>query len=400
MGTPIPVLSIDGKQVDRPSEFKRTAIDYPATEDIPEVHAAALPLRPLGEHVPAQGVPAPVAVPKDRGLFADPSLPSMFPPGNNDIKRTDLTPSLGTLISGLQLSKITDKQKDELALLLAHRGVIFFRDQDITADQQRELFAYYGHLATDPDPETGKPSITTIHEQEEDLREAYVRFHWPFADFHADGTFQVNPPSYSLLRIEELPPTGGDTNWISGYGTYETLSKPLQRFVDGLKAWHSSELVYESTLNQWGAKPSQVPYETLHPVVATHPVTGYKVLNLNSGFVRRIEGLKRYESDKVLELLYTHIHTAQDHLVRFRWEKNSVAFWDNRAVTHRATHDYAPLNRRGARVTIKGQVPTQKPGGVSRREAVIKDLKEGKVNTPHNANLREGNYRERGFPKA
>jgi len=65
-------------------------------------------------------------------------------------------------------------------------------------------------------------------------------------------------------------------------------------------------------------------------VVTTHPVTGYKLLNLNSGFVTRIDGLKRYESDKLLELLFTHIHTAQDHLVRWRWEKNSVALWDNR----------------------------------------------------------------------
>jgi len=76
--------------------------------------------------------------------------------------------------------------------------------------------------------------------------------------------------------------------------------------------------------------PKDRPVETLHPLVTTHPVTGYKVLNLNSGFVDRIDGLNRYESDKLLELLFTHIHTSQDNLVRFRWEKNSAALWDNR----------------------------------------------------------------------
>ena len=123
----------------------------------------------------------------------------------------------------------------------------------------------------------------------------------------------------------------------------------MQAFLDGLSAWHSSGVttsiyphytdisspvrsqhVYDSVLNHWGAKPPARPVETLHPVVTTHPVTGYKLLNLNSGFVTRIDGLKRYESDKLLELLFTHIHTAQDHLVRWRWEKNSVALWDNR----------------------------------------------------------------------
>jgi sulfonate dioxygenase len=95
---------------------------------------------------------------------------------------------------------------------------------------------------------------------------------------------------------------------------------------------YNKQHVYDSVLNHWNAKPGERPIETLHPLVTTHPVTGYKVLNLSSGFVTRLDGLKRYESDKLLELLFTHIHTAQDHMVRFRWEKNSVALWDNRYV--------------------------------------------------------------------
>lgn len=72
------------------------------------------------------------------------------------------------------------------------------------------------------------------------------------------------------------------------------------------------QLVYESVVDHWGGKPATRPRETLHPLVRTHPVTGYKSLNLNSGFVTRIEGLNRYESDKLLELLFTHIHTATE----------------------------------------------------------------------------------------
>lgn len=144
MGAPRPVLTVDGKPTDHLSDVKPTAIDYPDTPEIPAVHQIALPLRPLGDHVPAKGVREPVVVPKDRGLAADPNLPNLFPAGSSEVKRTDLTPSIGTLISGLQLSKLTDKQKDELALLVAHRGVVFFRDQDITTQQQRDLFDYYG----------------------------------------------------------------------------------------------------------------------------------------------------------------------------------------------------------------------------------------------------------------
>ncbi|KAL4879344.1 taurine dioxygenase [Aspergillus karnatakaensis] len=395
------ILTVDGEKVTQLSDTRPTEVVYPETNDYPTVRQRGLPLRPLGDYVPQRGIREPVAVPKDRGLSADPDLPNLLSDPN--VKRVDITPSLGTLITGLQLSTISDAVKDELALLVAHRGVLFFRDQDITAEGQRELFNYYGIPELLPDPEDekakGKPIVSNIQEQDEDFRATYVHFKWPFADFHADSSFQANPPSFSLLRIDELPPTGGDTNWISGYGTYETLSKPLQAFADTLSAWHSSGHVYDSVINHWGAKRPERPVETLHPLITTHPVTGYKVLNLNSGFVTRLDGLKRYESDKLLELLYTHIHTAQDHMVRFRWERNSVAWWDNRAVTHRATHDYAPLHRHGVRVTIKGQVPRQVGGSVSRKEAVVTALKEGKVHAVHDANTREGNYKERGYPK-
>ncbi|KAL3447170.1 taurine dioxygenase [Aspergillus insuetus] len=394
-------LSVAGHSITKLSDTQHTDIEYPQTTDHPAVRQRAPPLRPLGDHTPQRGPREPVAVPKDRGLFADPDLPHLF--ADPTVTRIDLTPSLGTLIQGLQLSSLTDGQKDELALLVAHRGVMFFRDQDITAQGQRDLFDHYGIPELLPDPEDekakGNPIINNIQEQEQDFRATYVHFKWPFADFHADSSFQANPPSFSLLRIDELPPTGGDTSWISGYGTYETLSKPLQVFADTLSAWHSSAHVYDSVLNYWNAKPGERPIETLHPLVTTHPVTGYKVLNLNSGFVTRLDGLKRYESDKLLELLFTHIHTAQDHMVRFRWEKNSVALWDNRATTHRATHDYAPLHRHGVRVTIKGQVPRQVPGSLSRKEAVVQALKEGKVDAVHDENTRNGNYSERGYPK-
>ncbi|KAL4965254.1 TauD/TfdA dioxygenase family protein [Aspergillus stella-maris] len=393
-------LSVDGNSVTQLSEFKPTDIEYPATKDHPAVRQRAPPLQPLGHHRPARGPREPVAVPEDRGLSADADLPHLF--ADSAVQRIDLTPSLGTLITGLQLSALTNAQKDELALLVAHRGVLFFRNQDITAEGQRELFDYYGIPELLPDPEDekakSKPIINIIQEQEEDFRATYVHFKWPFADFHADSSFQANPPSFSLLRIDELPPTGGDTSWISGYGTYETLSAPLRAFSDTLSAWHSSQRVYESVVSHWNRNPSERPVETLHPLVTTHPVTGYKVLNLNSGFVTRLDGLKRYESDKLLELLFTHIHTAQDHMVRFRWEKNSVAFWDNRATTHRATHDYAPLNRHGVRVTIKGQIPRQVAGSLSRKEAVVKALKEGNAYAVHDDNTRKGDY-SRGYPK-
>lgn len=61
-------------------------------------------------------------------------------------KVTDLTAYIGTEIEGLQLKDLTDQQKDELALLIAERSVVFFRDQDLTPQQQRALGDYYGEV--------------------------------------------------------------------------------------------------------------------------------------------------------------------------------------------------------------------------------------------------------------
>jgi len=46
----------------------------------------------------------------------------------------------------LQLKDLTDEQKDELGLLIAERSVVFFRDQDITPQQQKVLGEWYGEI--------------------------------------------------------------------------------------------------------------------------------------------------------------------------------------------------------------------------------------------------------------
>lgn len=79
----------------------------------------------------------------DVALRADPKKVSLY---DNATKVFDLTPNVGTEIHGLQLSKLTDQQKNDLGLLIAERGVVFFRDQDITPDQGKKLGAYYGPL--------------------------------------------------------------------------------------------------------------------------------------------------------------------------------------------------------------------------------------------------------------
>lgn len=85
----------------------------------------------------------------DRGLVANKGKPNLLPSNNPDIKSSRITPAIGTEVWGLQLSQLNDLQKDELALLIAERGVVIFRNQDfkdIGLDEQKQFGQYFGPL--------------------------------------------------------------------------------------------------------------------------------------------------------------------------------------------------------------------------------------------------------------
>lgn len=79
----------------------------------------------------------------DPGKRADPEKKALFSAAK---EVRDLTYYCGTEIVGLQLKDLTTTQKDELALLVAERGVVFFRDQDLSPQQQAEVTSHFGPI--------------------------------------------------------------------------------------------------------------------------------------------------------------------------------------------------------------------------------------------------------------
>jgi alpha-ketoglutarate-dependent taurine dioxygenase len=169
---------------------------------------------------------------------------------------------------------------------------------------------------------------------------------------------------------------GGDTLWASAYEAYDKLSPALQQFVEGLTALHRGDGFLELSaatgikLREHRGTPENngLDLETVHPVVRTNPVTGWKGLFVNRGFTRRIVELSKVESDVLLELLYETVTANHDLQVRFRWEKNSLAIWDNRSTQHSATQDVDRNEvRDGTRSVSLGERPYFDPKSKSRR---------------------------------
>ncbi|KAJ3510885.1 hypothetical protein NLJ89_g4420 [Agrocybe chaxingu] len=284
----------------------------------------------------------------ERGLFADPAKPNLLKAAK---KVTTLTPVIGTEIEGIDLRQLTDAQKDELALLVAERGVVFFRDQELDIHQQLDLARYYGPLhkhATTPIPRNGLEEVHVVY-NDASRRPDPTSFS-KLELWHSDVSYELQPPSTTSLKVITNPEVGGDTLWTSGYALYSSLSPGFQAYLEGLTAVHSA--VAQAEGNRAAGLPvRRQEIETIHPVVRVHPATGWKSIYVNPG-------IPKAESDAVLQFLFHELSGNPDFQVRFKWQTNSVAIWDNRVVTHSATFDFWPATRHALRGTPHGEKPT------------------------------------------
>ena len=282
-----------------------------------------------------------------------------------------LTNVIGAEVHGVDLRTSLDAATvAQLSDLLVQWKVLFFRDQPITQDQQIAFGRLFGEL-TPAHPirasVDGKPEIMAVDAREHRKMFRFAVEPKPFAGprrtltgWHTDITFVANPPQASILRGVVVPPNGGDTLWTNLAAAYEDLSAPIQDLLDHLQAvhrWHGYE---GRTRDDHDLK---VPPSAVHPVVRVHPVSGEKALFVNPVFTRYIVGLSDRESSKLLELLFEQIARPQ-FTVRFHWEPDSIAFWDNRATAHVGPVDVAraDYDRRVERVTLVGDLPVGPDG--------------------------------------
>jgi taurine dioxygenase len=264
-----------------------------------------------------------------------------------------VTASIGADVEGVDLAEpLSDATFDMLHDALMDHQVLFFRDQEMSLEQHKDLGRRFGDLHVHPAAPAPKdhPEILVIHADE---KSKYVAG----GGWHSDVSCDVEPPMGSILHIHTAPEIGGDTLFSSMYGAYESLSDKMQNFLDGLTALHRSEHVHKG---RYGLKENLrddgYP-EAVHPVVRTHPVTGRKGLFVNASFTTRILELSHHESNDMLQMLFNHVARGVHFQCRYRWENNSVAFWDNRCTQHHAAWDYYPNVRHGYRVTIQGDRP-------------------------------------------
>jgi alpha-ketoglutarate-dependent taurine dioxygenase len=302
--------------------------------------------------MPTPTVPGPIL---DKPLmhYGRRVLNRMLPGGVNiDYRHLDispLTPHIGAEITGVNLSApIGQEAADELTAALLEWKVLFFRDQhDFGPEHHMSLAAIWG--APEPNPFFPKADTVGVSRLAKDAKAVGNENIW-----HSDHSFMAAPALGSVLRAVEVPSAGGDTLWADMGAAYDNLSEEMKSRIEALTAVHD-------WVPSWGSvmTPEQIaalrealpPVE--HPIVVRHPRSGRKVLYVNEPFTTRINGLGDTESRDLLDELVLQARIPE-YQVRFHWQPDSVAIWDNIATQHYAINDYYPRRRIMERIAIAG----------------------------------------------
>ena len=248
--------------------------------------------------------------------------------------RPALLEPLGAEVGGVDLA---DLDVDELRTLLADRGVVVIREQQVDDEGFVAFLRRFGPLTftQGETPVEGFPDLNVVSN--------VGRATPPRSSFHVDTSYVARPPAYTALRAVTIPAVGGETLFTNQYRAYETLPTQLREHLDGRTIRHVVTGLELGPDDETAAE---------HPVFRPHPVTGRPALYLSTpARCVAISGLSPAESEGLVATLFEHSTTAEN-THRHAWAPGDVVIWDNACVLHRADHSGVV----GDRVMHRGMV--------------------------------------------
>lgn len=275
-----------------------------------------------------------------------------------------LSPTIGLELQNVALAtEFSDEDIASLRRLLCEHKVLVFRRQDLTPAQHVAFARRFGELEVHPfishHPDHAE-LVTFVHNSDSRGIENV---------FHSDTSFYREPSMGSILRCVECPEVGGDTIFVNMVAAYEALPKAVKDKIGELGAIHDTCVAFgnrEPSVEGREALRKKFP-SVEHPVVRAHPETSEKILFVNEAFTTHFsnyrqvnDGIWNQDAPTQARDLFAYLlrqARTPEFQVRIQWEKDTVVFWDNRAVQHYAISDYYPNIRSMMRATIIGDRP-------------------------------------------
>jgi taurine dioxygenase len=260
-------------------------------------------------------------------------------------------PTIGAEICGVDIGAPVDHELfAQLDRALLEWKVLWFRNQDITGGQHRDFARCWGQLEVHPFLPAGE--VPEVVRFDKGPNESGYENIW-----HSDVSWRLEPSLGSVLRCITPAQRGGDTLWADMYMAYQCLDDETKQWIENLRAVHDFTASFGLGMDADKLSEMREQYPPAeHPIVRTHPRTGRRLLYVNEVFTTHIVGLEADESAALLARLSAQARIPE-YQCRFRWEADSVAFWDNRCTQHYAVSDYAPQRRVMERATIIGDRP-------------------------------------------
>jgi alpha-ketoglutarate-dependent 2,4-dichlorophenoxyacetate dioxygenase len=294
---------------------------------------------------------------------------------------TALHPNLGARVDGVDLATMDEATRKQVVDAFQEYSVLVFHDQRLDDERQMAFSErLFGPLETTLKA-TGKedrlhPKLVDLsnidpdHDTQlmgwDDRRMIYQSGNQLW---HTDSSFKPVPAMASLLSGREVPPTGGETEFVSMRHGWATLPEATRRQLDGRVVVHS--ILYSRSTIAKGLFDPEHERELLpvrQALVRANPVNGRKGIYIGS-HAWYIEGMDHAESRRLLDELLAHT-TRPECVFQHRWRQWDLVMWDNRCVLHRGRPWDAQAYRRVMRrTTIAGEGPTAEPPFATRTSA-------------------------------
>lgn len=272
----------------------------------------------------------------------------------------------GVAITGVDLSdKLGDAQIQELTRLIHEHQVVVFPKTNLDDASQEALVRRFGKII----PHPTVPSL----EGTEAILDVDGTRGVRASSWHTDFSFVDAYSKFTFLRGHVVPERGGDTLFADTVSAYEELPEALRTLADQTWALHTNLYDYARV----GSRENRVfrdtaesrqhydvfthkVFQTEHPLVHVHPVTGKRALILGH-FIQKLIGFGAADSRRLLEIFHDHA-TSPENTLRWSWSVGDLVVWDDRSTLHRAVDDYGDQARIVRRSTTWGEAPVSVDG--------------------------------------
>lgn len=262
---------------------------------------------------------------------------------------------IGADVLNCDLGNLQEAEERKIFDAIGLHLVLRFRDQSISDDEQLKLSELFAPLAPIPRVILGRapwfaesPMLETISNVTEN-GQAIGSLGAGELSWHSDVPYIDRPYGICILRAIELPPTGGNTEFVNMYRVREALPEELATTIKPLKLRQSGTLTRGGKKREATAQGETQDIEAAHALIQKHPQSGREFLFLGRRQGSQILGLSESESEDLLDMLWAHLEESNATWEQ-TWRPEDVVLWDNRYTMHRR-QSFDPASRRVLRRT-------------------------------------------------